>query len=467
MTVTRSPIPKRRAAALALTGITCASAVLASPGVAAAEGVADAEKSIVLVGVEWEGYVEYPDTEGLLSWSPAVTAFSLCTGWFASEEGHIVTAGHCVDPAEGKSALLHQFLAENDALDLLGEAQSTWRVEGQDQGSDPERIVQVVQPESVEGAAITTPLTVQVADYQPAADGDLALLQANGLTDSTPALPIAEEPAEIGDEITAIGFPAAVATISDVSRLRASFKSGTVSSTQVSPNGVAGTEVNADISGGMSGGPTLDESGAVLGVNSYTITGESRNFNFITDARALRSYLQRLDVPVVAPVPAAEPSATSSPAKAGNDSAIPVWAYAAGGGGLLVILVLGLLLVRRRASSAPAAGPAPLPAPVPSGPAFPAPVAGPVAGPAAAGPVAGPFAPGPVSGPVSPGAGTAAGLIPVARASMESAPAPGAADAVGPCSHEGNAPGARFCQNCGGPLGHTSASGEVPSSTAP
>jgi hypothetical protein len=297
-------------------------------------------------------------------------------------------------------------------------------VEGLEQGSEPARVVQVVQPEAVEGAVITTPLTVQVSDFQPAVDGDLALLQVNGLTESTPGLPITEQPADIGDSITAIGFPAAVADVSDTSRLRASFKSGTVSSSQVSPNGVAGTEVNADISGGMSGGPTLDEGGAVLGVNSYTISGESRNFNFITDARSLRSYLQRLDVPVVAPAPKPAPATEAETKPAAAESAesngIPVWAYAGGGVGLLVLLTLGVVLLRRRPSSAPTAGPGPLPAPVP----------GPV-GPA-----------GPFAGPMP-----AAGLVPAARGPMDPPVEPGPL-----CSHEGNAPGARFCQGCGQPL---------------
>ncbi len=123
-------------------------------------------------------------------------------------------------------------------------------------GTDPARTVQVVQPPAVEGAVITDPITVQVVDHQPFADGDLALLEANGLPEATPAPPIAEEPAAIGDPLTAIGLPDTVAAVTDVTRIRASFTSGTASSSQVSPDGVAGTEVHAELSFGMSGGPT-------------------------------------------------------------------------------------------------------------------------------------------------------------------------------------------------------------------
>src|SRR5688572_10320421 len=47
----------RRTAAVLMAGIACTGMLLASPGTAAAEEVSDAEKSIVLVGVSWEGYV--------------------------------------------------------------------------------------------------------------------------------------------------------------------------------------------------------------------------------------------------------------------------------------------------------------------------------------------------------------------------------------------------------------------------
>jgi hypothetical protein len=329
-----------------------------------------------------------------------VSVLSGCTGWFAAGDGHIVTAGHCVDPAEGRAAILQQFLAENNMQDRAAEAFANWPVEGLEQGSEPARLVQVVQPPAVEGAAITHPITVQVVDYQPFADGDLALLKANGLPQATPALPIAAEPPAIGDPLTAIGFPDTVAAVTDATRIRASFKSGTVSSSQVSPDGVAGTEVNAELSFGMSGGPTINDRGEVLGVNSFINSGVARNFNFITDATALRTYLERLDVDLVPP-PAATPSATASgdtvaaprtQEKGGFFEAIPVSAYVAVGVGLALIVGLTAMALRRR----PARALTPAPA---------------TASAAQAGPLTG-----------------------------ES------------CTHERNAFGARFCQDCGRPI---------------
>jgi serine protease Do len=388
----------RRTAAVLMTGIACTGVLLAGQGTAAAQEVSDAEKSVVLVGVSWQGYVLHPDATGAPVWSDPVSVMTGCTGWFAADDGHIVTAGHCVDPAEGRAAILQQFLADNNALDLAPEAYANWPVEGLEQGSDPARIVQVVQPPAVEGAVIPDPITVQVVDYQPFADGDLALLKANGLAEATPALPIAEEPAAIGDPLTAIGFPDTVAAVTDVTRIRASFKSGTVSSSQVSPDGVAGTEVNAELSFGMSGGPTINDRGEVLGVNSFMTLGVARNFNFITDATALRTYLERLDVHL-APPPAATPSPTASgdtlaaPRTAeGFFEAIPVWAYAAAGVGLVLVVGLTVVALRRRPARAAAFTPA------------------------------------------------------AATAARADSPA------GEPCDHQGTSYGARFCQDCGRPL---------------
>jgi serine protease Do len=240
----------------------------------------------VLVGVSWEGYVLHPDATGAAVWSDPVSVMTGCTGWFAAEDGHIVTAGHCVDPA----------------------------------------------------------------------------------------------------------------AVTDATRIRASFKSGTVSSSQVSPDGVAGTEVNAELSYGMSGGPTINDRGEVLGVNSFITLGDARNFNFITDATALRTYLERLDVEL-APTPS--PSATApgdtvaaprTTEEGGFFEAVPVWAYAAAGVGLVLFVGLTTMALRRRPARVPALAPA-------------------------------------------------------------AASAAQAGSLVGEhCAHEGNSFGASFCQNCGRPI---------------
>jgi serine protease Do len=85
-----------------------------------------------------------------------------------------------------------------------------------------------------------------------------------------------------------------------------SFKSGRASSEQVLPNGVPITEISADLSGGMSGGPTVDSNGEVVGINSSSDTlGEATSF--ITNAPALRAFLKQNGVNLAEP-PAPEKS---------------------------------------------------------------------------------------------------------------------------------------------------------------
>jgi hypothetical protein len=410
----------RRAVATAVCGAAAGSLVLSPPSVAIASaspsapvatgGPGDAEKSIVYVGIGWTGYVQFPTEDGGLAWSDPVEVAMNCTGWFASDEGHIVTAGHCLDPDTVEIHILRRFLAENDASHLEQDALD-WQVSGWETGSPDRGDVWVVQPSAVEGAVIDEPLTVQVLDYRPMADGDLALLKANGLAEATPPLSIAPESPTVGDSVTAIGYPASVAGHSDAARLRASFKSGTVSSTQVTEHGVAGTEINADLSGGMSGGPTVDATGQVLGVNSFGV-GDGQSFNFITDGSALRDYLEQqgLDL-AVAPVDVgSEPAGDTASAPretvtTAADDALPSWALLAAGGALVVILAAGgaYMVARRRPMAA----------------------AAPVAYAGSMG--------------VVPGAGTPTGGV------------PDGASTAG-CGHPHSAPGARFCLDCGSRL---------------
>lgn len=301
MLTTLSPAQHTRPKPLvALSAVVCAAvAVLsgcAAPGSNSNASVESrVEASILLVGTTWSGYIYVPDYasyDGIGYWTDRIDAFSFCTGWFASTDGHIVTAGHCVDPEEGRTAVLSQYLNDEGAPDLLGDAIVGWTVEGETNGTDVERTVQVIQPDGVDGAVIDDPITAQIVDYRAFTDGDLALLHVTGI-DPTPPLAIAPSQPEVGDDLTAIGFPATVLEVVDGARIRASFKSGTASSQQVSTSGVAGTEINADISPGMSGGPTIDAQGQVLGINSYTINGESRNFNFITGTEDLGAFLTK------------------------------------------------------------------------------------------------------------------------------------------------------------------------------
>jgi S1-C subfamily serine protease len=321
-------VPATSAQAVVVSALTATtSTATTSTATASTDVDATVEKSVAQLIVTWVGYVNYKSATGYTWTKKPVEAVISCSGFFVSTTGHMVTAGHCVDPAGGRKSVINEFLLEQvsagniteaDAASILPGAISNWKVEGSDQGSPPARTIYVGQPKAVAGAVVTEPLVAQMLDFRPSDEGDVALLKVE--IPNTPPLSIATVDPKSGSALTSVGFPASVGSVVDTARIRASFKSGTASSQQISPTGVAQTEVNADISPGMSGGPTVDSLGNVLGVNSFGILGETQAFNFITDTTDLRDWLLSRAVPLapvkVAPVvspKAAAPVAEATP----------------------------------------------------------------------------------------------------------------------------------------------------------
>jgi serine protease Do len=308
------------------------------------------EKSVVYLETAWTGFVQVPpsaDKAGEGYWTDERKYSVTCTGFYVSKTGDIVTAGHCVDPGQGRQVIIDAYLDEQNALDLKQEAYSNWVVEGDQKGSPVGRTVRAIQPNGVDGATITSPTTVQVVDFQATDAGDIALLHLPNTNKETPGLVVAEKAPQVGEDVTSIGFPGDIQDIADQSQIaRASFKTGTVSSDQVTPTGVTQIEVSTELAPGMSGGPTVNKDEQVVGVNSSGLTKQA-GFNFITYTPDLRSFLQSHNVPLVQP---AAPPRGTSPVLWIVIGAVVVAAVAAG--------LLLLLLRRGRTPKFAGAGPA-------------------------------------------------------------------------------------------------------------
>lgn len=352
------------AAIMSMIAVTVSASAPAGADAAGTNTLAGLEKSLVILQTKWSGEINVPasaSTDGVGFWTKPLSAFTTCTGWFASKTGQIVTAGHCVDPAQGRKVLIESFLQDANATDLTQTALVNWTVDGGTTGQPVVANVQAIQPPGVDGSLINSLTTVQVVDFKPTDNGDLALLQLPDATKATPPLIVGSAAPQVGDPITSIGFPGDVRDVGDQSQLaRASFKSGTVSSLQVTPQGVTMIEVSDPLSGGMSGGPTVDKNGVVIGINDMTLTGDA-NFNFVTNTPDLRAFL--LSHGVVLAQPAAPKSGISM-----------LW-YAIGGGvALLLALSVSVLAVvlrrkRRRRPAEDAASAQSVPAQVPPTPA--------------------------------------------------------------------------------------------------
>ena len=327
------------AAVIGLVAIVAAAVPTAPSAAGSANTLVGLEKSMVVLWTKWSGRIDVPANalaDQAAGFTEDVSYYVTCSGWYVSKTAEIVTAGHCVDPAYGREVVLEEFLKENNATSLLADARANWHVEGATQGSPLDRSVQATQPKGVEGATITSLTTVQVVDFEPTYDGDVALLQVPNMTTQTPPLRVADAAPQIGEPVTSIGFPGGLRAVADQSQIaRVSFKTGSVSSHQVTPQGVAKIEVSAALTSGMSGGPTVNGDGQVVGVNSSALR-DAANFNFITDTADLRTFLAAHDVVLT----------QSSGLQAGTGV---LW-YAIGGG-VVLISVLGattLWLIRWR-----------------------------------------------------------------------------------------------------------------------
>jgi hypothetical protein len=313
------------------------------------------EKSVLFLRISWSGFINYKAQNGY-EWSDEVDATTYCSGFFVSTSGHIATAGHCVDPAEGKDSLIQTFLnnqvsqgllTKADADSIYPDAVTNWKVEGKTNGSEPVRKVEVVQPNKVKDAAVTDWLTVQLLDFRPFSGGDVALLK--GEVSDTQPLPVATADPAPGTAMTSIGYPYSVTQAVDAENLEATFASGTVSGRQTI-EGASRTQVNADIGGGMSGGPSVDGLGNVLGVNSSSIVND-QNFNFITDTTDFLEWVKSHGVTPVPPKAAEQKKTISSSSTHGSagSNGTPLWVWLLiGAGGLVAVAGVTVPLVLRR-----------------------------------------------------------------------------------------------------------------------
>jgi hypothetical protein len=326
--------------------------------------LASLQQSIVGLVVIWEE-PEDPYSLGPAPADPAageeLPVMTICTGWFDSPTT-MVTAGHCVDPAEGRLALDSRSGPAIDPTTGLPQA-------GQPARPEPKRTVWAFQPREMQGAVITAPIIVRVDGFRSGDEGDTAKLEMYGMPPAKP-LPIAPVEPQLGETVTSIGFPGlnidetdgvdvqglvsggkTPAEVLQDSRLQPVNTSGTITAQQFR-EGVAVYQINADLAEGISGGPTINSRGEVLGVNSkMTVPFIGQNFNVITDTGMLRDFLGHGQAQPEA-APAGEPSQVAiENTAAGAGQAAGLTVVIALLGGALVGAILMWLFVRPRARS--------------------------------------------------------------------------------------------------------------------
>lgn len=450
--------------------------------------------SIVYLDIEWAGRV-YDTYNGqfLNDGNPFYYSFS-CTGYVVNSGGYIATAGHCVDVGEVRPMFFRdaaQWALDNGYYvsktltldDVLGFGD--YVVMAPDANvRRPSRDVTVAWSVSAGGVQTGKALPARVVKSQSFSQGDGALLKVEAT--NLNAVPLNTDDLEIGTAIVAIGYPASVDLVTDAT-FSPSFKEGSISSKKTVSNGLLTVyEISAAVSGGMSGGPTVNLDSEVVAFNSFGINSqiETQQFNFVRPASIVAellgdagtsntlsedsvAYRAGLDayfagdkttaVEELQSVVDSQPThelATQYLEKAKDLPDPPPPEESGSSTGLVVGVLVGiavlalaavavvLLVVRRRRSRPGPAqtyavvSPSPGPAPVPPAPAPPAAVT-----PTAV------MTPTPLSAP--PSAGAAAGTV-------TAAPTPAGADAEEEifCPECGtkHGPHQRFCTHCGSAL---------------
>ncbi len=261
-----------------------------------------AQPSIVYLETEYSARVF--DTYNRAYVGNRFTITTSCSGFFVNPDGWIITAGHCaqVDRAvrtgliDAAAQWAHKngyYAADNLTLKKIrGFAAEDYELEAADgDRGQVDRQVTVWFGISLDGVSSGRQLPARIQEVRPFAEGDVTLLKIEA--DNMPALELAPtDRITVGTETVSIGYAGAVDAVTDLT-YDPSFKEGTVSSKRTVGEGLVEVyETSSALTGGMSGGPTVNLDGQVIGLNSFTVRGESQAFNFVFPASIIDEVLR-------------------------------------------------------------------------------------------------------------------------------------------------------------------------------
>ena len=281
----------------------------ADTNIALAEGLLRAKPAVVLVIAEVASEVTLDCGNGPTTVKPPPFR-ETGTGWFIDSGGWVVTNGHVVQPAhETPRWLVNQHAQRAVSMACLSKALER---AGITQGERPEaedaikrklldRVLPTakvtLQPQVLVVVSNGLRLKAEVKKYSPpvgaepgAMSGrDLAVLKIAG--DDFPVLKLADSKVvQIGDPIHIIGYPGVVLShelLNQSVAVEASVTNGAVSGFQKDKNNHPVIQTDASAAWGNSGGPAVDDRGAVQGVLTFVSLAPGpegsivQGFNFV------------------------------------------------------------------------------------------------------------------------------------------------------------------------------------------
>jgi serine protease Do len=262
------------------------------------------QPSVVYESITFKGYVwdkfnkEYVGQDSREGGSSNAKQFSVplqCTGYVVNPAGWIATAGHCVDSADGKEQVTRAAIrwrmqqgfykaqySEDDLYRLLDFRVNTFDAQEKLHRNTVTRDIVVSWSAAVSGVQLAKSKPAFVRAFRKHDAGDAALLKVD--ESDLNAIPLGDSgKVEINDQVFAIGYPAVIDNYTDAD-LTPTFDSGTISSRKTVARGLLPVlQMNADLSGGMSGGPTVTADGDVIGTNVSHFPGEAFNYSIPID----------------------------------------------------------------------------------------------------------------------------------------------------------------------------------------
>lgn len=291
-TTRRLATPAAIAAIVAISGTWLAPAASASttPPASTTQQRAEAivQPSLVYVLIQATGEIDVPFADGSVRQFTTTVADS-CSGSVVESDGVVLTAGHCEDPAEYKSQLIDKVFARLQREGLTSQitqqaAEQYWTLP-----ANPDLSSTVYPTAFAASVDNATALPARILFDEPFSQGDVALLQVHPPT-PLPALQAAPQNPADGSDVITTGYPASVTSAVDLANLQPTLTPGQVTSVQTY-NGAQFIGISSTLSPGMSGGPTVDAQGRIIGTNSFKPGGESQQLNFITSTAEVRRVL--------------------------------------------------------------------------------------------------------------------------------------------------------------------------------
>lgn len=303
--------------------------VNAETNISVPEAMLRAKPAVVLVTAEVAADVTLDCGSGPTTVKPPAFR-ETGTGWFIDGNGWVVTNGHVVQPAyETPRWLVNQQAQRAVAIACLAKALER---AGITPGEHPEA-EDAVKRKVLDRVLPTTKVTLRTQVIVLASNGsrikaevkkysapvsaeaaapsarDLALLKIPG--DNFPVVRLADSKVvQIGDPIHIMGFPGVVLShefLNESSSMEASVTNGAVSGFKQDKSNNPLIQTDAPAAWGNSGGPAVDDRGAVVGVLTFVSLAPGpegsivQGFNFVIPSNVVRGFVEGTPVSLEAP----------------------------------------------------------------------------------------------------------------------------------------------------------------------